>query len=171
MDRCLGAALQVGAPQRLAVDRNDIVLDAGRGTCPVNEAGLELLGIEGCKQVAELIVARRALRERSEAAQQIGLLLAELGDLDPALGAGQHRDQTEQQHLIERIPDLARLAWIVHILKVFKPFDNLIERLFCLRLRHAHVLRESREHIQIQHSPNLSRKDSPDCPATRRLKP
>ena len=48
------------------------------------DAALKLLRIEGCEDVAELVVRERADPEGPQATQQFQLLLAELGDLDPA---------------------------------------------------------------------------------------
>ena len=50
-----------------------------------------------------MIVRRRAVRERAEAAQKTELLAAEQGDIDEGLGSGQHRKQAEEQDLIERV--------------------------------------------------------------------
>jgi hypothetical protein len=58
---------------------------------PVNAAtqattALEVPGVEDCENVAELIVRRRAIPERTEAPQQVELLLSKAGDLDKVLG-------------------------------------------------------------------------------------
>jgi hypothetical protein len=134
---------------------------------PGDEAALELFGIERGEQVAQLVVRRRAVLEGAKAAQRLKLLLAELGDLHPALGGGQHGHQAKQQHLVERIPYLAGLARVFEALEMLQPLNNLIERPLRLRLglHHRAVLRESRGHRQIQLSQHLSREDSPDCPA------
>ena len=107
MDRGFSAALLIGAPQRLAVDGDEIGPERCERAGPGDEAALELFGVESREQIAELIVRRRAVLERSEPAQERELPLAELRDLDPALRAGQHRQQAQQQHLVEPIPDLA----------------------------------------------------------------
>ena len=151
VDRRLGPALLIGAPQRLAVDGDDVGAELGERADPGDEAALELLGIERREQVAQLVVRRRAVLERPEAAQKLKLLLAELGDLHPALGGGQHGHQAQQQHLVERIPHLAGLARVFEGLEMLQPPNDLIECALGLRLglHHRRVLRELRGHPQI----------------------
>src|SRR6266852_5089170 len=52
----LWPALQVGAAQRLTVDGDDAGGQPSQLADPGDEAALELLGVEGCKDVAELVV-------------------------------------------------------------------------------------------------------------------
>ena len=54
---------------------------------PGDKAGLKGLSIQGCKQIAELIMLRRAVLKGPEPTQEVKLLLAELGNLDPTVGA------------------------------------------------------------------------------------
>ena len=69
------------------------------------------------KMIAEVIVRGRAVAKRPEPAQQLELLLAEARDVDEGLRPGQHREQTQQQHLVERIDHLAGLARVRQSLK------------------------------------------------------
>ena len=46
-------------------------------------------------------MARRTLFERAEAAQEVDLRLAKFGNLNPALGTGQHRQQAQQKYFVE----------------------------------------------------------------------
>ena len=69
---------------------------------------LEFLGVERGEDVAGLIMRRRAIGERPEPAQKRELLRPEAGDFHEALGPRQHRQQAQQQHLIERVITLPR---------------------------------------------------------------
>ena len=80
MDRRLGPTLLIGAPERLAVDGDDVRAEFGERRRPGDEAVLELPGIEDREDIAELVVRGRALREPPETAQKSQLLLAVLGD-------------------------------------------------------------------------------------------
>ena len=68
MDRGFGAALLIRAPERLAVDGDDVVAELGERGDPGDEAALEGFCIEGREQIAELIVRRRTMLERRKAA-------------------------------------------------------------------------------------------------------
>jgi hypothetical protein len=56
---------------------------------------LEFLGVERGEDVAQLVMRRRAIRERSEPAQKRALLRPEAGDFHEALGPRQHRQQAQ----------------------------------------------------------------------------
>jgi len=60
-------------------------------------------------------VRGRSIAKRPEAAQKLDLLLAEPRDIGERLGSGQHRKQTQQQHLLEWINNFASLARVRHI--------------------------------------------------------
>ena len=75
-----------------------------------------------------MIVRRRAIAKRPEPAQKIELLLAEPGDIDEGLRPGQHRQQTQQQHLVERINHLAALPRIRQILEIVQKNNGFAER-------------------------------------------
>ena len=66
------------------------------------------------------------------------LSLPEQRDLDPAAGHRKHGKQTLEQHLVQRIGDLASLARVLKLLKMFKLFDNLIVSAFGLREGFGH---------------------------------
>jgi hypothetical protein len=87
----------------------------------------------------------RALLEGRETAQKIELSLAERGNLDPAVGTREHRQQALQQHLGQRIRHLAALAWIFDVLEMLKPLNNLIVCALDLKwgVGHGGPLRES----------------------------
>ena len=90
VDRRLGVLL-AGAAQRLAVDGDDLPRRAGQRRHPLHKAALELLGVEGGDDVAEVIVRRRSVAKRPEPAQQFDLLLAEACDINENLCSRQHR--------------------------------------------------------------------------------
>src|SRR4051812_12956814 len=85
---------------------------------PGDEATLERLGVNRGEDVAQVIVRRRPIAKRPEAAQQRELLRPEPGDIDKGLGPGQHCEQRQQKHLVERIHHLAALARVRQIVKV-----------------------------------------------------
>jgi len=95
-----------------------VEVDAAALTGPHAEAALELPGVESSEDIAQVIVRRGAILERTEATQQRQFLDAEKSDLGEALGAGQHGEQTQKQHLIERIAHLALLARILEVLEM-----------------------------------------------------
>ena len=107
----------------------------------------------------------RPVTKRSEPAQQIDLLLAEPRDIHEGLRSAQNREQTQQQHLGERINDFAALARIGQILEMIQKNNALADRPQCFRSRPHRILRQriigSR---QIQHFSDLSRTSSPDHP-------
>ncbi len=49
-------------------------------------------------------------------------------DLDPALGPAQHRHQTQEQHLVERVKNLGALARVVQLGEMFQKIDSPINR-------------------------------------------
>jgi hypothetical protein len=110
MDRRLAALLLIRPARGLAVDGDH----AGRhpGDCgdPGDEAVLELLGIEGGKDVAEVIMRWCPITIGPKPAKKIELLVAEASDVNEGLRPSQHRQQTQQQHLVERIDDRSALA-------------------------------------------------------------
>ena len=123
MHCALAAGPVEGAARRLAVD-GDHALDAAREALrPGDEAALEALRIESAEDEAELIMARRAVGERQEAAQERQLLLAEQRDAHPAVGPAQHGAQRQEQHLIEPIEHLDRLARIRERRKVSQKIE------------------------------------------------
>ena len=108
---------------------------------PGNEAPLKRLGIERRKNIAEVIVGGRPVTKRSEPAQQIDLLLAEPRDIDEGLRSAQNREQTQQQHLGERINDFAAVARIGQILEMIQKNNALADRPQCFPSRLHRILR------------------------------
>jgi hypothetical protein len=105
---------------------------------------LESLGVECRVDVAEVIVRGGAIAKRPEPAQKIELLLPEARDVDEGLGSGQHRKQTQQQHLLERTEHLAGLARVWQISEMIQKNDRLTERPeFCRRFRHRNPPRSN----------------------------
>jgi hypothetical protein len=100
VDRCLRPAFLIRAPQRLAVDGNDARRQPREPRDPGDEATLELLRVERREDVVELIVRRRAILERPETMQQIELLIAEPGELDPAFKAASSRTSSSVKMII-----------------------------------------------------------------------
>nr|WP_246206830.1 hypothetical protein [Methylocystis heyeri] len=85
-----------------------------------DEAVPEGFGVERGEDVAEVIMCRHSIGERPQAAQEGELLLAKARDVGEGLGAGQHREQAQEQDLIERINDLAGLTRVRHIFEIYK---------------------------------------------------
>ena len=110
MDRRLGVLLPAGAAQRLAVDSDHLPGCAGQRRHPIDEAALELLGVEHGQNVAEVIMRRRPMAKRPEPPQQLDLLFPKPRNVDECLRPRQHRQQAQQQHFGQRIDHLAGLA-------------------------------------------------------------
>src|SRR5919202_2070357 len=87
VDRSLAAARVAGPAHGLAINRNDALRQSGQGGHPRNKAALELLSIESGQKVAEVIVGRWAVPERTEAPKEIKLLAATQGHLGEELRA------------------------------------------------------------------------------------
>ena len=116
-----------GPARGLAIDGDHPLRHPGQRGDPGDEAALELLGVERGQDIAEVIVRRRAILERAEAAQKLELLVAEEGDIDEGLRPGQHREQTQQQHLVERVRHLALLARVRQILEMTQKNNRLVK--------------------------------------------
>jgi hypothetical protein len=56
---------------------------------------LEFDGIEGSKNIAQLIMRGRPVAKQPKPAQEIEFLLAKQRNIDEGLGSGQHRKQTQ----------------------------------------------------------------------------
>lgn len=108
VDRQADAVFYGGPPRRLAIDCNDALRRSGQRGNP-GERG---------QDVAEMIMCRRAGLEGMEAARQIALLAAEKGDIGDSLGTGQHREQAQEQDLVERVSHLALLVRVFQILEI-----------------------------------------------------
>jgi hypothetical protein len=165
--RGLGARLLVGAAQRLAIDCDDLGRHSSQPRHPGDEAALEHLGVERREDVPEVIMGGRSIAERPEAAQQPELLLAEPRDIDERFRSGQHREQAQQQHLLQRVDHLSALTRVRQILEVIEKHDRFAEHAaVARRIVHRHPPRDRIEGpTQIQRFGTLSRTSSPDCSA------
>jgi len=125
--------LSAGAADGLAVNRHHALRHADQRGGPGHETALELLRVEGGEDVAEMIVRRRAVEEWTEAPEQVEFHATESGDIDEGFGSGQHREQRQQEYLLERIHDLAALSRIRHILEMIEKCDRIAKRpaVFC----------------------------------------
>jgi len=142
-----GAFFLKGAAQRLAVDGDQIRRRAGHCRHPSHEAALEGRGVERGKNIAEVVVGRRSVAKRPEPAQKVDLLLAEPGDIDERLRSAQHRQQTQQQHLGERIDNLAGLARVGQILEVIEKNNGFAQRRKFSGNRLHRILRKTNQRI------------------------
>jgi len=89
---------------------------------------LELLGVERGKDVAEVIVRGRSIAKRQEPAQKADLLLAEPRDIAERLGAAEHREQAQQQHLGEWIKNFSALPRVRKIPETLKKNNSFARR-------------------------------------------
>src|ERR1700690_4153629 len=112
------SSLSARSAHRLAVDRHHALRNADQRGDPGHEAALEVLRVERGEDVAEMVVRWRTVEEWPEASQKLQFHVAKPGDIDEGFGPGQHREQRQQEHLIERIRDLAALTRIRHILEM-----------------------------------------------------
>jgi hypothetical protein len=116
------------ATNRLAVDGDDALRNADQRGHPGNKAALEVIGIQGGEDIAQMIMRRRAFAERTEPAQQSQLLLAEAGDVGDGFRPGDHRQQTQQKHLRERVFHLRQLPTIGQIFEIAQKNNRLGDR-------------------------------------------
>ena len=107
-----GGKFLAGSAHGLTIDRHYAGWHTGQRTNPRDEALLELLWVEGGKDIAEVIVRRRTIEERPEPPEAFELPAPEACDFDKGFRARENRDEREQKHLAERISDLAALAWV-----------------------------------------------------------
>src|SRR6266571_3135361 len=81
MDSFFPALLLIGAAHCLAVNGDHAFRHPGQRRHPGDEAALELLRIEGCKNVAKVIMAGCPVQKWPEPTQKGDLLLAEPCDI------------------------------------------------------------------------------------------
>ncbi len=105
----------------------------------------------------------RAIGKRAQAPQKIELVLAELGDPGEGLGPGQYRKQGQKQDLLQRVNHLDQLPRIAQILEMIQE-NNALNESALVRVHLCNLPIESIENSQIQHTRQLSRTNSPDCP-------
>ena len=84
--------------------------------------------VERGEDVAEMIVRRRAVEERTEAPEQVEFHATEPGNIDEGFGPGQHREQCQQEHFLERIHHLAALAPVRHIFEIIEKYNRFGKR-------------------------------------------
>ncbi len=65
---------------------------------------------------------------RSEPAQKLALCAAEQGDIDDALGSGQHGKQAQEEDFVERVGYLALLVRILQVFEIAQKNDRLVKR-------------------------------------------
>src|ERR1700684_2384373 len=167
MDGGFCAPLLAGSTHGLATDRYHARRHASHRGNPGHEAALELFGIENGQDIAQVIMGRRAVLERAEAAEKLKFLDAEESDLGKALGSGQHGEQAQEQDLIERVGHLAWLARILESIEIAQKNNGLRKgRTVRGRAVHNRPSSANRGSAWIQHFSGLSRTPSPDCPAS-----
>ena len=137
MDRRLVVFFATRPAHGLAIDRYHARRDASDRGDPGHEATLKLFGIEGCEDVADPVMRRCAVAERSKPAQQGQLLLAEPGNVGERFRAGQGGEQGQQQHLIKRVNHLAGLTAIRQVHEIVEK-DRGLENFSILLCRHVH---------------------------------
>src|SRR5450432_362288 len=167
VDRRLAFVFETGPARRLAVDRDDALRYSGDRCDPGCEAALELSGVQHGQDVAEMIVRRRAVTERTEAAEQVQLLHAKDGYLGDGLRPGQYREQAEKKDLLQRIAHLSLLPGVAEMLEAAQKTDcPAVPGAFGRGVVHGELPQsESIEAVSNQHPSGLSRTPSPDCPA------
>jgi len=86
----------VGTAQRFAIKRNDLGIKAGGSLHPGKEALLKLLRVKRSEDAAERVMRGDTVRQRQEGAEPRKLGVAELLDLDPAIGTTDN--STDRNH-------------------------------------------------------------------------
>ena len=115
---------------------------------PGDETPAEGLRVERGEDVAEMIMRRRPACERPKAAQESELLLAKTRDVGEGLGPCQYGQQAQEQDLVERINDLARLPMVRHVFEISKKNRRLGQRrAITSRLSHRTILRPESEDV------------------------
>src|SRR4051812_19383195 len=127
VDRRDAVLLSARPPRGLAINGNHPVRRSGQCSDPGDKASLELLGLEHCQDVAEMIVCWRAVLEWTEAAQKLALLATEQGDVDKGFRPGEHREQTEKEDLADRVGYLALLARALQVFEIAQKNNRLVE--------------------------------------------
>ena len=148
VDRLLGVLPGAGAARGLAVDGDDFGARLDECRNPGDETPAEGLRVERGEDVAEMIMRRRPACERPKAAQESELLLAKTRDVGEGLGPCQYGQQAQEQDLVERINDLARLPMVRHVFEISKKNRRLGQRrAITSRLSHRTILRPEAEDV------------------------
>ena len=77
---------------------------------------------------AQLIVARHAMHEGTEAAQEIELFLAEANDLGDGFRAAQHREEAKEEKLVQFVEHLRGLTGIRQVFEMTQEDDGFGDR-------------------------------------------
>ncbi len=107
----LAGALLARPPRGLAVDGDHPLRRAGQCRYPGQEAAMELLGVQHGQDVAEMVVCRGGVRQRSEAAQQFPFIRAEQGDIDQGLAADRTSCSRASANRMRLRPHTAAYCW------------------------------------------------------------
>ena len=105
-------AVVVGAPRRLAVDSDEVVPVRPQRRHPAVEAASEQDRIDPIDEHAHPALARNAVMEFREPAQEIEMVLAPGDNVVEIVARGDRRAGDQQQHLLERIHHPPRFAVI-----------------------------------------------------------
>jgi hypothetical protein len=104
VDRGLAACLVARAAQALPVERDHPSRKRRRdGFGPAQEAGLELLGVEGLEDAVEGVVGGDAVGQVEERLEPVDLGLPELLDIVPGLGAADDRAEGDRDDREQRM--------------------------------------------------------------------
>ena len=104
--------LLIRAPRRLAIDRDDLGRRVRQRRDQGHEAKLKGAGVERGKDIAEMIMRRRAIHIGPKPPQQINLPLAKSGDVGERLRPRKNRQKNQQKDFRQRIINFARLTMI-----------------------------------------------------------
>ena len=128
MDGLFGPLLLVGAPHRLAVDGDHLGRRLRQRRRPRHKTALERHRVKPGEDDAQLVVRGRAVGEGSKAPQERQLGPAEARDVGHRLRPRQRRRQHQEQHLVERIGDLALLPVVRQVLEMRQENSRLLHR-------------------------------------------
>lgn len=121
LDGGLRIALFVRSPRSIAINRDHPRRHAGYWRAP----GLQLFSVGHGQDVAQIIVGQCAILERAKTTKQPKLFDPEQSDISEAVGS---REQTQQEHLIEQVDNLANLARVLQLHETTQE-DNRIRRI------------------------------------------
>jgi hypothetical protein len=165
VDGLLGSLLP-RTPGRLAVDGDNLGRRLGQRRHPGYEATPEGPRVQRGENVAQMVVTRRPVGERAEAAQQPKLPLAEARDVGETLRAGENRQQRQEQDFIQRIGHFAGLPMIRQVFEMTQESRRFTTR----RNRRVQSFHrpappiESADVDRFSSSPVCHALPSPDCP-------
>jgi hypothetical protein len=121
----------VAPPGRLAVDRQDRSLDAGRlgrhrpqRSKPVREAGLKHAGLERHEDATEDVLSRDAVGQVQHRDEELLFERGPLGDRGRAVRAGQDRHQGDDDHARQGMLPIDGGAWVFQLLEMPNDLDD-----------------------------------------------